>query len=139
MKFAQLVCASSRNIGDDIQSIAAARNFPRIDTHIDRERLDAPDGSDPICAIMNAWFMDTDHWPPSALLRPIFVGFHVRPKKRALIARSAEYLKRFEPIGSRDRDTAAFLNSVGIAAEVTYCLSLTFPFRIRAPENGKII
>jgi polysaccharide pyruvyl transferase len=139
MKFAQLVCTSSRNIGDDIQSIAAARSLPRIDTCIDRERLDALEGSDPVCTIMNAWFMETDHWPPCALLRPIFVGFHVHPKKRALIAEHGSYLKRFEPIGSRDRDTAEFLNSLGVKAEVTYCLSLTFPFRTKPPVNGKVI
>lgn len=55
------------------------------------------------------------------------------------MARHAQYLKRYEPIGTRDRGTAQFLSSLGIRAEVTYCLSLSFPSRARAPANGKVI
>jgi hypothetical protein len=139
MRFAQMVCASSQNIGDDIQSIAAACTLPRVDLCIDRERLDAVEGPDPVCTIMNAWFMHTHHWPPSEFLRPIFVGFHVAPERQGLIAGYAQYLKRFEPIGTRDKGTAEFLNSLGVRAEVTYCLSLTFPSRMKAPANGKVI
>jgi hypothetical protein len=139
MKFAQMVCASSQNIGDDIQSIAAACRLPRVDLCIDRERLDAVEGPEPVCAIMNAWFMHTYHWPPSEFLRPIFVGFHVAPERQGLIAGYVQYLKQFEPIGTRDKGTAEFLNSLGIRTEITYCLSLTFPTRMRAPANGKVV
>jgi Polysaccharide pyruvyl transferase len=139
VKFAQMVCARSDNIGDDIQSIAAACRLPKVDLCIDRERLDAVEGPDPVCTIMNAWFMHTNHWPPSEFLRPIFVGFHVRPGSQGLIARHVQYLKPFEPIGTRDKGTAEFLNSLGVRAEVTYCLSLTFPSRMKAPANGKVI
>src|SRR6266480_3242710 len=139
MKFAQMVCACSENIGDDIQSIAAACRLPKVDLCIDRERLDAVEGPDPVCTIMNAWFMHTRHWPPSEFLCPIFVGFHVSRGSEGLIAGHAQYLKRFEPIGTRDKGTAEFLNSLGVRAEVTYCLSLTFPSRTKAPVNGKVI
>jgi hypothetical protein len=73
------------------------------------------------------------------LYAPIFVGFHVAPERQGLIAGHAQYLKRFEPIGARDKGTAEFLNSLGVRAEVTYCLSLTFPSRMKAPANGKVI
>jgi hypothetical protein len=139
MKCAQMVCASSQNIGDDIQSVAAACRLPNVDLSIDREHLDAVQGPDLICAIMNSWFMHTYRWPPSKFLRPIFVGFHVTQGRQELIAAHAQYLKQFEPIGTRDKGTAGFLNSLGIRAEVTYCLSLTFPSRTGAPANGRVV
>lgn len=139
MKYAQMVCASSRNIGDDIQSIAAAAALPRVDLHADREQLGALHGPDPICLVMNAFFMHGSCWPPSDVLRPVFVGFHVAPHSRSTIARHAEYLKRHEPIGTRDVGTAAFLGTLGVKTDVTYCMSLTFPRRLKAPARGKVI
>jgi hypothetical protein len=134
-----MVCATSRNIGDDIQSIAVANILPKIDLYVDRERLDVVDGPDPICIVMNAWFMHGDAWPPSDVLRPVFVGFHVAPKARNTVGKHAQYLKRHEPIGARDSGTAEFLNTLGIKTEVTYCMSLTFPLREKEPPNGKVI
>ena len=89
--------------------------------------------------VMNGWFMDGNSWPPSDVLRPVFVGFHVAPDSRDAIAKHAEYLKRYEPIGTRDVGTADFLNTLGIKTEVTYCMSLTFPRRIVEPAGGKVI
>jgi hypothetical protein len=139
MKYAQMVCAESQNIGDDIQSIAAAQRLPRVDLYIDRERLNAVDGPGPTSMIMNAWFLQGHHWPPSDFLRPIFVGFHVTESRRDLIARHANYLRKYEPIGVRDKGTAEFLNSLGVQTEITYCLTLTLPSRVRTPENGKVL
>jgi hypothetical protein len=139
MKYAQMVCAESINIGDDIQSIAAADRLPRVDLYVDRERLDAVEGPSPVGMIMNAWFLQGRHWPPSDFLRPIFVGFHVTESRRDLIAQHTNYLKKYEPIGVRDKGTAEFLSSLGVQTEVTYCLTLTFPSRVRAPENGKVL
>jgi hypothetical protein len=139
MKFAQMVCASSRNIGDDIQSIAVADNLPRIDLYLDRERLNVIGDTDPICMVMNAWFMHGDAWPPSSILHPIFVGFHVAPEARPIVRKHVQYLKQYEPIGTRDVGTAEFLNALGVKSEVTYCMSLTFPRRERKPASGKVI
>jgi hypothetical protein len=69
----------------------------------------------------------------------VFVGFHVTPPSRDTIAKHAEYLKRYEPIGTRDIGTAEFLNGLGIKTEITYCMSLTFPRRAKEPANGKVI
>jgi Polysaccharide pyruvyl transferase len=139
MKFAQMVCAASRNVGDEVQSIAAASSLPNVDLYVDREGLNAVEGPGPTCLIMNAWFMHSHNWPPTPFLRPIFVGFHVTPAKQALVAQHAQYLKRYEPIGTRDQGTAEFLGSLGIQTEVTYCMSLTFPSRAKPPTNGKVI
>jgi hypothetical protein len=139
MKFAQMVCATSRNVGDDIQSVAVANSLPKIDLQLDREQLNIVDNPDPTCIVMNGWFMHGDAWPPSNILRPVFVGFHVTPEARSTIAKHAQYLKQYEPIGTRDRGTAEFLNTLGIKTEVTYCMSLTLPRREKEPANGKVI
>jgi len=139
MKFAKMACATSKNIGDEIQSIAAAARLPRVDKVVDREHLASVQGPDPLCVIMNGWFLRGSGWPPSTFVRPIFVGFHVCPNKQDLIARHVDYLRRFEPIGVRDRATAQFLASLGVETEVTYCLTLTFPNRTVTPANGKVI
>ena len=139
MKYAQMVCAASQNVGDDIQSLAAAAQLPRVDLHLDRDRLNAVEGPGPIGLVMNAWFMDGNGWPPSDAVSPAFVGFHVADRSRDLVARHAPYLKRYEPIGVRDKSTAEFLTSLGIAAEVTYCMTLTLPPRAQAPAHGKVM
>lgn len=138
MIYGQFACATGRNIGNEIQSVAAARHLPRVDTLIDQEQLHLLKSSQPVCGIMNAWFMITPCWPPSPDLRPIFVGFHVTKTSRPLVAQHAEYLKKYEPIGTRDQGTADFLNSIGVKAEVTYCLTLSLPRREKEPENGRV-
>lgn len=139
MKYAQMVCAISQNVGDDIQSIAAARLLPRVDLFVDREQMGELEVTEPLAVIMNAWFMHGTSWPPSPAVHPIFVGFHVAPESRNLVAASADYLRSYEPIGTRDKGTADFLTSLGIRAEVTYCLTLTFPERKKEPANGKVM
>jgi Polysaccharide pyruvyl transferase len=139
MKYAQMVCATSQNIGDDIQSIAAARSLPQVDVCFDREQLNMVAGPSPACLVMNAWFMHGHAWPPSEAVRPIFVGFHVTTRSRSTIAKYAQYLKQYEPIGTRDSGTAEFLNGLGIRTEVTYCMTLTLPTRVRSPANGKVV
>jgi len=79
------------------------------------------------------------NWPPSDDICPIFVGFHVDEGSRASIAKYADYLKKYEPIGTRDRGTSRFLATLGLSTEVTYCLALTFPERDKAPTNGKVV
>ncbi len=138
MLYGQMVCAIGRNIGNEIQSVAAARHLPRVDTYVDQEELHLLKSDQPVCTIMNAWFMITQCWPPSPSLNPVFVGFHVAPKAQPLVARHADYLKRFEPIGTRDQGTAEFLQSIGVKAEITYCLTLSLPRRERAPKNGRV-
>lgn len=138
MLYGQVVCVTGRNIGNEIQSVAAARHLPKVDTYIDQEELHLLKSEEPVCGIMNAWFMITPCWPPSPALRPVFVGFHVTSKAREIIAKHADYLKTYEPIGTRDQGTADFLNSIGIKAEVTYCLTLSLPKREKAPEKGRV-
>jgi len=139
LKYAQLVCDAQGNIGDDIQSLAAAIHLPRIDFTIDRESIDHWSLERPAVLIMNGWFSaNAAAWPPSPSILPIFVSFHVTAGFKPTIRRHLDYLKKYEPIGVRDEATARFLGSLGIKAEVTFCLTLTFPQRESPPKNGKV-
>ncbi len=58
------------NIGDYIQSLAAAQYLPQIDYYICREKLDLFD-QDYTKLIMNGWFThDESHWIPSKKILP---------------------------------------------------------------------
>jgi hypothetical protein len=137
VKFGQIVCNAQGNVGDDIQSIAASLHLPRIDVSIDRESIHLYRGDEPVALVMNGWFSaNPDAWPPAPEIRPIFASFHVAGQFKQTIRRHVDYLKKFEPIGTRDTATRDFLRSIGVKAETTYCLTLTFPTRQSAPRNG---
>jgi len=139
-KFALLKFSLSRNIGDDIQSIAAARLLPSPHEYLDRDFLASfRNGTDRHILIMNGYFLENlSEWPPSEAIYPIFAGFHITGKAREVMARHKEYLRKYGPIGCRDQGTADFLNSIGIRTEVTHCATLTLPRRKRAPKAGKL-
>lgn len=115
------------NIGDYIQSLAAAQYIEGDFITIDREQLDEY-GGDEVKLICNGWFMsDSEHWPPSDKIHPLFVAFHITPDAKAniLSEEGIAYLKRYEPIGCRDRDTMYLLKEHNISAYFSGCLTLT--------------
>lgn len=69
---------SGVNIGDYVQAIASAQFLPHMDGFIDRdEELKYYDG-EPCKVIMNGWYMHLpQNWPPSNLIDPLFVAFHL--------------------------------------------------------------
>lgn len=132
------VFADSFNLGDDVQTLAVSRLVPHVDGYVSREALDQVDT--PCTVPMNGYFMNTRHWPPSALVRPVFYAFHLAAEARGWLcsAPSLDYLRLWQPIGCRDRGTQALLSAHGIEAYYSRCLSLTLPRREREPENGEV-
>lgn len=130
MKRGVLVClgeARTKNIGDYMQSLAAAQFAGAEAVFIEREKLDAYDGA-PVKLVMNGWFMhDQAHFPPSHAISPLFVSFHLCPALRDsfFTPETIAYLKRHAPIGCRDRETVEAMTRHGIPAEFTSCLTLT--------------
>jgi len=139
--FSLLKFSISRNIGDDIQSVAASQFWPSPHDYIDRDFLASfHDERGMHVLLMNGYFLENLHeWPPSKDIHPIFSGFHIARKARHVMARHRDYFKRYEPIGCRDLGTASFLESLGIRTELTYCATLTLPRRKRHPKNGKLV
>lgn len=126
-----------KNLGDYVQSVAAAQFAGTDPVLLDREHLDTYKG-DPVKAVMNAWFMSNPgRFPPAPSVRPLFVSFHVTPtvEDRFFTPETVSYLKGFEPIGCRSTDVVEMLQRHGIRAEFTSCLTLTLGRTFRHRED----
>lgn len=126
------------NLGDDIQSIAAKRLLPKVDGAICREDLSKAQDKGVIS--MNGFFMRRGSWPPSETLEPFFFAFHISKKSHQQICSPAgiEYLKKYQPIGCRDRGTKELLIKKGVDAYYSKCVTLTFEKRTESPKEGRV-
>jgi len=128
---------STNNIGDDIQSIAARRFLPRVDYFINRDQLSefpgAPDGS-LTKLVANGWYMHKPYgWPPNlrANLDPLLISMYIKTSDPHVMEaffsqQSLEYFHAYgRPIGVRDLHTLRVLESKGIPAYWSGCLTLT--------------
>ncbi|AXP82467.1 Polysaccharide pyruvyl transferase [Mariniflexile rhizosphaerae] len=127
------------NVGDNIQSLAAKQFLPKVDKYVDRESL-ADYDEEPVKLIMNGWFIhNTQNWVPSEKIKPLFVSFHMNntAAPAMLSEKGIAYLKKYAPIGCRDQFTADTLNSKGIEAYFTGCLTLTLDsYKVDDSERG---
>ena len=145
MNYAGFKYDGSVNLGDQIQSIAAEQFIPRINKRFDRDKLREVSESDRHLLIMQGWFSQSPGrcFPPSASIIPLFLGFHIADHPanidHFLSPGSIRYFKQFEPVGCRDRHTAALLQHHGVESFHSKCLTITFPRRSSAPVNGKVI
>jgi hypothetical protein len=66
-------------------------------------------------------------WPPHPNLTPFYISFHICPDKRRLFLtnESIEHFKRFGPVGCRDTYTQRLLETAGVDAYFSGCLTLT--------------
>lgn len=130
---------SGVNIGDYVQALASSQFIPKLDGFIDRdEELKDYDGN-PCKVIMNGWYMHSpQNWPPSELIDPLFVSFHLNStvKEEMLSSSSIAYLKEHQPIGCRDFKTQELLTSHGVDAYFSGCLTLTLGEKYRSSKNG---
>lgn len=129
------------NIGDYIQSLAAAQFFDNIDIKINREALDEYDGEE-VKMIFNGWFMHyPEHWPPSNKIKPLFVAFHLNSlaKNELLLENSIRYFKKHEPIGCRDINTKNILIEKGVDAYFSACLTLTLDIKYKTVQKNSRI
>ncbi|MBN8996337.1 MAG: polysaccharide pyruvyl transferase family protein [Rhizobiales bacterium] len=138
MNHGLLTYTRTRNVGDDIQSIAAWQFLPRLDALADRDFLSEFRPSEPTRLIVNGWF---SHRPASFDIReavtPLFISMHINANPRASHARRAftdvirqsrpirDLLCRHGPVGARDQPTYDFLKSVGVPSYLSGCLTLT--------------
>lgn len=127
------------NIGDYIQSLAASQFFlDKADVFICREELKNYAG-DEVKMIMNGWFTHEPYnWPPSAKIFPLFVSFHINSvaREKLLNEESIKYLKSFEPIGCRDKETARSIKEKGIDSFFSGCLTLSLGMTYKSDEKS---
>lgn len=143
MKLGVIAYPGSINIGDEIQSVAAARLLPRIDEYIDREGMKELKLNDPVKLICNGWFMEEpNQWPPSPSINPLFISFHVTNSngsdKKLIHTKFLDYYKKHEPIGCRDLGTKRLFENIGVKAYLSQCLTLTLENKF-TERNNKIL
>jgi len=135
-----LLVSRTKNLGDDVQSLAAAQFLPRIDLFIDRDNPRVPShlknelgDNTGIKVIMNGWYtLKPLSWIPDPMIKPLLVSFHIHPPLVDLFLRRnsvKEYLKRNGPIGTRDLYTYEILTKRDIAAFFSGCLTLTLDYK----------
>src|SRR6185369_1082046 len=126
--FAVLSYSESENLGDEIQSIAAAQFLPHVATTIDRDHLylDAP--AQPLDVILNGWFLAGHEWPPPESLHPLLVSFYAPPECPQIYdRRHREWFRRHEPIGCRSTAFLQNLAAIGVETYFSGCLTLCLP------------
>ena len=139
-----IVCYfDSRNMGDEVQSIAAQKLLDNKEVQLlDRENLDSFKSDDKVRLLCNGWFMHDGGWPPSEDIDPYFISFHVAkfPSARQKLIRPelADYYKKFEPIGCRDHATKRLFESIGVEAYYSGCVTLTLP-KYEGERNNDIV
>ena len=132
--------ASTVNIGDDIQTLAAINFLKKKGitkySFIDREKLSDYNG-EPVTLIMNGWYIhNINKFPPSNKITPVFISIHIN--NETLIHNNIKYFKRYEPIGCRDTSTVSLFKKYGIDAFFTGCLTLLFD-DVKEKTEGKYL
>ncbi len=120
----------SRNVGDEVQSLAARQFLPRVDEYLDRDALSERTSEAPLRLIANSWWAHAPKmWPPSPAIKPLLVSMHItketarewtKPERR-------EYLLQHGPVGCRDQDTVNKLTAADVPAYFSGCMTLTYP------------
>jgi hypothetical protein len=114
---------NSGNIGDDIQTIAAMRFYPKPASFAYRDNLGSL--KQPGRMICNAWYGGGD-WIPGEQIDALMTSVHINRRAREYVLENKEKLVKHAPIGCRDFETSKFLMDAGILAYHSSCLSLTF-------------
>lgn len=143
----QYPCARGRafvckNIGDYVQSIASRQYVGNVDEYIEQEEADTYHSKDGRKArlIMNGWFQwRAENWPPSEDILPLLVSMHISPvrKDQLLVPKGIEFLKRNGPVGCRDHYTEKLLQSYGIPAYFSACVTLTLGKNYKVDDSER--
>ena len=133
-----------KNIGDYVQSLAARQFTPSVDYYIEKESISRDLRSDvSIKAILNAWYMwHPENWPPNERIKPLLTSVHMSPltAERMVEGEKINYLKEHGPVGCRDLETLSFLESKGVPAYFSGCLTLTLgkDYKSSSPRSGLV-
>ncbi|MCC8108160.1 MAG: polysaccharide pyruvyl transferase family protein [Planctomycetes bacterium] len=142
--------SSLSNIGDAIQNLAVENIYRKVGVETASlgriNRAEIADYHGPKCIVpMQGWFRIEEGlpcFPWSRSIIPVFIGFHLSTHRstRELFIRHGYHnlFAPYEPIGCRDRDTVAFLESFGVQAYFSGCLTLTFDKRPTTPKDGRV-
>lgn len=135
------ICYSTKNIGDDIQAIAAKRFLPEKSIPIDREFISQFQHNSKVYTLLNGWYMNNKKkyrniqnlkppkkiWPPSSEIDPLLISMHFTKDfiPDVLSQKSKEYLIKHGPVGARDYFTLQLLQNNNIPSYFSGCITLT--------------
>ena len=121
MKFGVILHKITRNMGDEIQTYAAAKLLPQVDYVIVREDTSSfqSEQNEPVAVIMAAWWLwEKWNWPPAECIIPKLVSMHINNytiERRGtpvgdewLKGIGGEFLRKYGPIGLRDQSSLDF-------------------------------
>ncbi len=135
------ITATTYNIGDDIQGLAAEALLPKGSIPINRDLVSLFSHETKVSTILNGWYMCTKtiswtrkdikapekSWPPAAAIDPLLISIFFTPKfqSTAFNEEGIAYLKANGPVGARDHFTLKELEKRGIPCYFSGCLTLT--------------
>ncbi len=113
------------NLGDEIQSIAAARLLPRVDDYVEREEMHEFRSTEGVFLMANGWYIHNARaFPPSPCIEPFYISVHFS-RDDLFSLEGISHLKAHGPIGCRDPHTKRAMVRHGIDAYLSGCLTLT--------------
>ena len=153
-----ILCYDTRNIGDEIQSIAASQYLPSVDFYILRDDMSIVYDKNwqrvderrltkmKIAVLINGWFMHPRQgqyqFPPKNCqwMIPLFTSIHldVKESPKLLTPEAVRYLRDFQPIGCRDSHTQKLLTIKGVDTYLSGCLTLGLRSGLKGGSIGKI-
>ena len=139
-----IIAYNSRNIGDEIQSIASMRFLPSVDELVWRDsisRFEPVHGRRTKCILNEWWMWRPEYFPPSDSIDPLLISMHFRPEIHhdILTKKTKQYLIQHGPVGCRDQASCDWLNSHGIPAWFSGCLTLTLRRNHDIPRGDYIL
>lgn len=132
------------NLGDPIQSYAVKNLYREMGIReediipVPRYDMEKYAGEECICVVNSAsnyeeLAYDSHFMPPSSKIHAIIMSLHLH---RELPKEEIAYYKQCGGVGCRDLYTVKYLQSLGIDAYLTGCLTLTLPRRTREQEQN---
>jgi hypothetical protein len=107
-----------------MQSLAVLSHLAAVDTFVDRDRMADFRSREETLVVFNSWFMQGEDFRiPVPNIKPIWHGF-CAGRTELLSGEWGDYLRRAMPVGCRDMDSCRLLQSAGIEAHFTACLTL---------------
>jgi hypothetical protein len=129
---------TTKNIGDDVQTLAAMEHVGSPAYFVDRERPQLFKHRPPSFLVANGWYMHRiQNFVPPPNITPFYVSFHVNDPAM-LDAAAVAFLRKHAPIGCRDENTYELLTAKGVPAYLSGCLTLTLS-RPDSPRDGGVV
>lgn len=145
----------TRNIGDEVQTIAAISLLPKVDYIIDRDNYDIVYAYDTgrrvqltehVILIMNGFLMQnpngiTQSNPKFPILNPkihpFFISTYLDPAANLIQSQHLQYYRENQPFLSRSLSTMNTLREKGVECDYYGCLTQTLDITTINPSNQK--